>query len=252
MKRIRVCLVACGLLFCLFSLDKVYAAGFGENNKTIKHYDGRTTMTGAPTYITFNPDYRTKDGKQSPQYRFYGGDKKFWEDFHWNEFHWYTIVPPKNPTADQQNMKKMLENNQDELGCNGRYLVSSSDCNLKKGRQDPRTRVYMGDNSGTTLITVGPYKGKHYEWRYLGYTPDGEPVDNPFFPDDYTAANVKWYEKKWLPFSYIESRGYMEPTEYDQRGLSQKNQMDQRKTAPCQPKSHQPEEVAAGKRGILR
>ncbi|MED0658240.1 hypothetical protein P4S75_13155 [Anoxybacillus ayderensis] len=151
------------------SFDVVYAIGEDwKEEKTIYHYDGRTSNTGAPTYITFSSQYRTKEGKQSPQYAFYGGNKKFWEDFHWNEFHWYTIVPPKNPTADQQNMKNMLENNQKELGCGGNYLVSSSDCNLKKGRQDPRTRQWMGNNSGTTLITVGPYKGKYYEWRYLG------------------------------------------------------------------------------------
>lgn len=213
----------------------VHALGSNLTWKTIKHYDGRTTMTGAPTYITFNPDYRTKDGKQSPQYRFYGGDKKFWEDFHWNEFHWYTIVPPQNPTADQQNMKKMLENNQDELGCNGRYLVSSSDCNLKKGRQDPRTRVYMGDNSGTTLITVGPYKGKHYEWRYLGYTPDGEPADNPFFPDDYALTDTKWYTRKWVNFEQIASMGYMEKTDYDYRALSKRIQWIKEKLLPVNP-----------------
>ena len=144
--------------FSFFNCDSVLAAGFDQENKTEYHYDGRLSMADAPAYITFNPNYRTKDGKQSPQYRFYGGNKKFWEEFHWNEFHWYSIVPRKNPKADDMNMKNMLENNQTELGCNGAYLVSSSDCNLKKGRQDPRSRQFMGNNSGTTLITVGPFE----------------------------------------------------------------------------------------------
>jgi len=165
----RKFLLASFLFFSFYfsNYDDSFASGFGEDEKTIYHYDERSSTLDAPAYITFNPNYRTKDGRQSPQYRFYGGNKKFWEEFHWNEFHWYSIVPRKNPKADDMNMKNMLENNQKELGCNGAYLVSSSDCNLKKGRQDPRTRKFMGNNSGTTLITVGPYKGKYYEWRYL-------------------------------------------------------------------------------------
>ncbi len=211
----RKFLLASFLFFSFYfsNYDDSFASGFRENEKTIYHYDGRSDATDAPVYITFNPAYRTKDGKQSPQYRFYGGNKKFWEEFHWNEFHWYSIVPRKNPKADDMNMKNMLENNQTELGCDGNYLVSSSDCNLKKGRQDPRTRQFMGNNSGTTLITVGPHKGKYYEWRYLGYTPDGEPVDNPFFPDDYTVRNTRWYERNWQTLDQVS--GYIERTQYD-------------------------------------
>lgn len=46
------------------SFDVVYAIGEDwKEEKTIYHYDGRTSNTGAPTYITFSSQYRTKEGK---------------------------------------------------------------------------------------------------------------------------------------------------------------------------------------------
>lgn len=126
-----------------------YAWGVGNNVKTIAHWDGRTPGIGSPTYITFNPKYRDSKGQPSPQYNAYGSSTKFWEEFYRNEFHWYSIVPRHNPTAEEMNMQRMLENRQTKLGKNGAYLVNSNySLNLKKGRSDPYIRKYMGDNIG--------------------------------------------------------------------------------------------------------
>mgnify|MGYP001770533379 CR=1 FL=1 len=57
----------CAILVSVFSFgmySNVDALGDDiEKKKTIYHYDGRTSNTGAPTYITFSSQYRTKEGK---------------------------------------------------------------------------------------------------------------------------------------------------------------------------------------------
>lgn len=229
------------LLFTAVSLLKVDTAfaafgsgGSTQEPKTIYHWDGRTPGKGSPTYITFNPKYRNSKGQPSPQYKAYGANTRFWEEFYRNEFHWYSIVPRKNPTAEQMNMQRMLENRQTKLGKNGAYLVNPSySLNLKKGRVDPYTRKYMGDETGTTLITTGPYKGHHYEWRYLGYTMDGEPVNNPYFPDDYTEKK-DWSTIQWLTLEEAEKKGLIESTVYDDN-FSQKKKWIKEKLLSVHP-----------------
>ncbi|CAM5779259.1 Athe_2463 domain-containing protein [Brevibacillus borstelensis] len=101
-------------------------------------------------------------------------------------------------------MFQMLENRMRKY--KGAYLVDEDySWNLKKGRSTPGQQDYLGDNTGTTLITTGPYKGKHYEFRYLGLTPDGIAVENPYFPPDippkdpnnWHPERLAWIKEPW-------------------------------------------------------
>ena len=44
--------------------------------------------------------------------------------------------------------------------------------------------AYNGDNTGTQKIQYGAFKGKNYEWRFLGYASNGGAIGNPYFPSD--------------------------------------------------------------------
>ncbi|MCM3593464.1 hypothetical protein P4U99_22940 [Brevibacillus agri] len=181
------------------------AKGFGSGKpRTIEHYGDRDPTKDSPVYITFNPEYRDKNGNPSPQYKEYGADKKFWEELYRGEFHWYSPVPREDATAAERDMFQMLENRMRKY--KGAYLVDEDySWNLKKGRSTPGQQDYLGDNTGTTLITTGPYRGKHYEFRYLGLTPDGIAVENPYFPPDippkdsnnWHPERLAWIKEPW-------------------------------------------------------
>lgn len=194
--------------------------GNSSNKKTVDVWDTpygkRNKGVGMPVAIKFNPDVTTN------QLNFYGKNKLFYEEYYRDLFHWYSIVPPSKPTNDQQNMEHMLENLQKDLGSGGAHLVSEKySLNLKDGRQDPWTSTYH-KNQGTTRILTGTYEGKYYEWRFLGYTPDGEPVGNPYFPDDFSTGGDNWNKKDWQTVDFDVTNSLLSRTDYDDYDLSTK------------------------------
>jgi len=201
------------------TVDAFGGGGSGQP-RTLKSWEGREQGVGPPTYFRYNANFRDASGNQSPQYKEYGGNLKFYEEMYRNQFHWYSIVPRELADAKEADMLRMYENRLRRWGnggtCNGQpcYIVNKSyNQNLKLGRIDPGTSNYKGNNTGTTYITAGPYEGKNYEWRYLGYTPDGLPVDNPFFPADYWPSDQNWQNRNWIANPW--NKGLTTRTEYD-------------------------------------
>ncbi|MFI8715165.1 hypothetical protein [Brevibacillus brevis] len=196
---------------------KGQAADFGGDRKVIPDYAGRDPDVDPPYSFIFNPNYN------GPQNKYYGSKVKFFEELYRGEFLWYSKVPPTDATEADKDMSTMYENRLRIWGGNDAdWLVNPSySWNLKKGRGTPGKQDYWGDNTGTTLISSGPYAGKKYEWRYLGYTFDGNsPVDNPYFPPDITPSKWEPWKKNWIEMPW--SKGYTTQTYYD--GLAEKVQ----------------------------
>lgn len=232
--------VALGLI--LFSSPnegtiKSDAAGFKFIPRTIEHYSDdpnsdRDQNLDTPAYFTFNSEWTDKNGNQSPQYKAYGGDRKFYEEVYKDRFHWYSIVPPRpkvNKSVDETDMSQMLENRQTDDGHNGYWLADPYErygwsLNLKTGSATPGQQNYNGYDSGTTYLYSGPFKGHYFEWRYLGYSPDGIPVENPYFPADVLAGGkwsvfdprkYEWVKYPWTVTDPKTKKALIEKTELD-------------------------------------
>lgn len=201
------------------SLIKAEAVGFG-GSKTIEL---EKDANGIPLKIKFNSGYN--NGKGTPQSKYYG-NKEFYREVYFPEnpnlpggFVWYSPVPRDymNRPLSEYDMSKMYENRQTDLGQDGDYLVKDAKglpyaYNLKYGSINPWTQSYNGTNSGSQTIKYGKFKGKKYEWRFLGYTMGGAAVGNPYFPADGGAdmfkgntrhetdnyfAQMEWKKESW-------------------------------------------------------
>ena len=230
-KRSILLILVFILNFTLFP-QMVHGIEPGISEEYTKRYDKDgnriTDPNETPHYIQFNSDYRTDSGDQSIHYKQYG-NKKLWEEYYHGRFHWYTIVPkdPAKRTPTNQHMYYMYENRQTKFGKNQAWkLVDRSySTNLKLGRVLPNTQhkgAYQGDGSGTTYITAGKYEGNNYEWRYLGYSSDGVPVNNPFFPPDYPSKSPQdWSKKVYVDYSW--KKRYQNGTNFDSSGTKDPN-----------------------------
>lgn len=161
----------------------------------------RDPLKDLPTYITFN------DGR-------YDG-KPVWEQLYENKFLWYSIAEPNRTKRNNANtdMLRMVENRVPRSNTDYWKLVDPQwNQNVKLGSMEPGYNSkdkYRGDNSGTTVMTGNKYFGKHYEFRYLGYASNGQPIENPYFPSDYPAETVSdwnperlnWIAEPWLYFT---------------------------------------------------
>ena len=154
--------------------------------------DGKTVLK-----YKFNPAF---DSEQS---EWYDGREMYREVYYPENgnleggFVWYSIVPQdKKPTTYQTYLGKMYENNQKVRGKGGDYLVSGAGLNLKYGSSNPWTGRYLGKDTGTKKIQYGTYKGKKYEWRFIGYNAFGSVVGNPYFPNDSSTSTMEKIKSK--------------------------------------------------------
>lgn len=99
-------------------------------------------------------------------------------------FVWYSIIPQNQEgNSYLHDLSVMPENRQNKEGHGGDHLVSG-ELNVKKGAINPFTQQYLGYNTGTKVLKGGKYKGKRYEYRFIGYNSVGSVVGNPYFPAD--------------------------------------------------------------------
>lgn len=167
-------------------------------------------MNATPEYFTFNPNY-----SDTSWYNHYGSTK-FYESEYLGQFYMYSF---KGLESDRDltelDYSQLLENQQKKY-LNGPYAVDRNySWNLDGGytplnQQDP----YSGYNTGHMTLPTGPYKGYHFEWRYIGYTYMGTEVENPYFPPDVLSSH---WEQPWEYKNIITSfwtRGYHEPSPF--------------------------------------
>lgn len=205
-------------------IDKAFAFG---GDLVTAHWDDGTgkivrDMSEPPVYITYN---------DSPQKDWYDsiGISKLFEEYHQNKFLWYspTEQVPVNKRNSNTDHSMIYENRLVRNSTDYAYLVRSGAKgiwqNLKLGSMDPNYQSrdhYNGDNSGTTTIvntsTLSPYYGKKYEWRHLGVSDAGIPIENPYFPADYpteTEANWNPLKKNWWYTPWKTTDGHPKKTE---------------------------------------
>ncbi|MEK3955971.1 Athe_2463 domain-containing protein [Psychrobacillus sp. FSL K6-1464] len=201
--RVLWLFMALMVITAFFQVTPAAAAG------TTKHWtgkDGTVTVTRPsnlpPFAISFN-------GHSS-----YPSSKLFYLEIHRSIFSWYSPVPPEamSPSNQDKDRWQIVENRTNEYGddSNAYFVNKNFSWNLKKGRQEPKLGkpgVYQGDNTGTTQIGVAynkggttyNYVGKNYEWRYLGYSAEGNSVHNPYFPADYPPpADSDYSDRNWI------------------------------------------------------
>ncbi|PLS19727.1 hypothetical protein CVD28_04760 [Bacillus sp. M6-12] len=172
----------------VMTTDYAEAVGFGngngsENNRIIPTLVDQRTDTIIK--YKFNPNYNSEQGDYYNRLGIEMNREEYWPEnsSYPGGFIWYSIVPQKNPTLAQTDMGRMLENRQTIRGNGGDHLLPGT-LNLKYGASNPWTGDYYGNNSGTKTIQYGTYKGKKYEWRFIGYNAEGTVVSNPYFPAD--------------------------------------------------------------------
>jgi len=219
------------LIFVLITILKPYTAqaftwgGTGDSFRTIKDPDSSVSETAK--WFIFNPNYTQDSGKkgtnQSDYYgknqanlktlmpeMYFSGQRKMYAEMYQGEYLWYTTNPPLEQlkTLVATDMGYMLDNNQKLAGAGGHYLVSSSNYNIKTGSVNLQG-TYQGNNTGSKLILSGPYSGKKYEYRFLGYAPEGTPIQNPYFPADVGDKNKNYtplqFQKKWANADWIKN-----------------------------------------------
>lgn len=213
-KKSRKTLMAITLMGTAISVNTIDSSALGlGQNKIIETAE----EDGVVLKYKFNTDYPSK---QAEHY----GNREMHREVYYPEddsmdggFVWYSIVPQdKKPKASETYLGKMLENTQNITGGGGDYLVSGAGWNLKYGASNPWTAQYYGYNTGTKKIQYGDYKGKNYEWRFIGYNGKGSAVGNPYFPADNMTNAMKnirskaqygehWSKKAWIKESWKES-----------------------------------------------
>lgn len=171
-----------------------------------------TAEDGTIMSFRFNPKY------DSTLNRYYNG-REIYREVYYPEnpnqvggFVWYSIVPQIYVSdLSKTDLGQMYENRQTAVGHGGAHLVPGAGLNLKYGSIDVWTGKYLGDNTGTKTIRYGKYKGKKYEYRFIGYNQYGNAVGNPYFPaDQLVNNNIKtkeqageyWKNMNWIPNSW--------------------------------------------------
>lgn len=215
-----------------FEVTEANALG-GSNSKTKPYYGDRLKYMNDPPPVSIS--FTSK----SSLYNYYGhGDNPpntMSEEYYKNRFLWYSIVPREDPSNWESYMARMKENNQQELGTKyweidyyaDSSMIEDYRFNLKTGQDSPFDTDGKRDgyNTGSKVVTYGKYKGYYYEWRYLGYNADGEPIGNPYFPDDYPASNDSdnyWRGKNWQYQSWFDGYANFYQTDWDRPGNKDK------------------------------
>lgn len=203
------------------------AEALGIGGRVKENYDGRENLPNpTPSSIEFL--------RSAPQYSYYNSSStpanKFYEENYKGKFLWYSMVPRQGATKYQAYMARMRENLQTSNGTRQfeipSYATHSSSVpyryNLKTGSDSPWDNDGFSDgyNSGTQVVTDGSFEGKYFEWRYLGYSADGHPISNPYFPDDYASNNRDsyWRGKNFIKESWYDGYANFEPTIWDDPG----------------------------------
>lgn len=221
-------LSAVGTSVIAFNVATIESEAVGFGGAGFKTIDATTGTDGSVMSIKFNTSY--DNGKGTPQSRAYGGNREFYREVYTplnkdlpGGFVWYSIIPRDymDKPLSEYDYSLMLENRQTALGAGGERLVKEASSqsyrlNLKYGSIDPWTGKFKGNNTGTSMIKYGAFKGKRYEWRYLGYTQGGTPVGNPFLPNDNTVVtfNTKhdnslyWSKRSWIKESWKQSYSF--------------------------------------------
>lgn len=208
----------------------------GTNAKTARYYYYSTnSSTSRARFYRGSTSADIKKYNQALKAQapdaFYGDSRKLFREQYLGKYTWFTVRMPQAPVVVKEltDMSYMLENRQVSFGTTGDYLVTSGDrtytdiplsnisyrYNLKKGKID-KWGKYEGDNKGTKTILIGTFYNKNFEWRYLGYSVNGEPISNPYFPADYTPpassqseagfasywSKRNWYTNPWTHSLY--------------------------------------------------
>lgn len=231
-KRVYKILALIAIALALFlegNIIQVNASGApGGGSTTVKIWRNSTLLQSMPMSVQneinkfdtpeafyFHPVY----GGQKRQHY---GDRLFYESKYLGDYFIYTWKSAKNKNTILTNLTELdhsefLENWQSAYGSGGWKLVNQSySKNLKLGwtpPNDPSKNNYSGDNKGHMIVQSGPYKGKHYEWRYMGYTYDGTPVVNPYFPAD-SPSNRKNWDCNFIIKSWEYPHNLMQPSPY--------------------------------------
>lgn len=176
-----------------------------ETKEEILKYD-------TPEAFQFNPNH--PDSKVRAN--FYKG-LKFYETKYLNRYYIYTWDNPYETkyqlaTSDKLDRALMWENQQITYAFDGNYLAEpynyttgQGNNNLKTGSvpiNGPIGDNYLGYNTGHMEVQSGKFKGKMFEWRYMGYTFNGTLLSNPHFPADVPSSRklvdknilVEWWK----------------------------------------------------------
>ena len=195
--------------------------------KPVKIYNAKYGDDGTLLSYQLNPAY----GKNSQTYkRFIEENRVFQRQVYYPDayadnthldlpsgFVWYSIIPQNQEgNSYLHDLSVMPENRQNREGHGGDHLVSG-ELNVKKGAINPFTQQYLGNNTGTKVLNGGKYKGKRYEYRFIGYNSVGSVVGNPYFPADVkskaldnadTPEEVSQYfaSRDWIKYSWTLDR----------------------------------------------
>lgn len=234
-KKIIQGLVGLSIAFTALQItdffDATQANAWGQQTKVKEYYGDRSGANATPIYIEYTPI--------ATQYSYYARsdtpDNRFYEEYYKSKFLWYSMVPRQNATAHEAFMGRMKENTQLELGTKTSKIKYYADTsmtlpyrlNLKTGSDSPwdNDGLRDGANTGTQMVTEGKFKGKYYEWRYLGYSTDGEAIANPYFPDDYPPKDNSdnyWRGRDWVYQSWYDGYANFNATRWDLPGNKQK------------------------------
>lgn len=193
-----------------------------KDDSKISGYKDYSLSTGGnliPDWIQFNSSYKDEGGNPSPQYKFYYtrgmANFKFQRVLHLGEFNIYSIIPPNRPSTWNLDWLDLLENRDSKTVKSylGKYYYADSwdpmlinkNSNIKGGYVDDNSKRWDNYTTPGRCEFWGKkcdYDGKKYEgWfepRYLGYTPQGAIIFNPYFPVDIQRKK----EGKWSPLEY--------------------------------------------------
>lgn len=128
----------------------------------------------------------------------------------------YPIYQPfyiGNTAGDAGWVNYILENRQTAYGYNNPHLAPVGNPNVAKGKQDPVTGEYKGDETGGAYVSIFGNGWHKYEFRHAGYTANGTVVSNPWFPDDKPRTRNDYWNLPWLNNQWTQSN--MGRTEYN-------------------------------------
>jgi len=106
------------------------------------------------------------------------------------------------------NLLALHENNQKTLGNDGLYLVSDNNNNLKYPDANNTGTFFVNfkadgktpelDTSG--VIPPNQKSSKKYEWRYVGFSVEGDIIPGEAFPVDKVSPNINKPDRNWIPW----------------------------------------------------
>lgn len=208
-----------------YNIELAHAALPGGQEKVILYERDISKLDGFPLEVKeeilkidtpeafqFNPNHPDSKARAN----FYKG-LKFYETKYLNRYYIYTWDNPYETkyqitSSDKLDRALMWENQQITYAFDGNYLAEpynpatgQGNNNLKTGSvpiNGPAGDNYLGYNTGHMEVQSGKFKGKMFEWRYMGYTFNGTVMSNPHFPADVPSSKklvdkniiVRWWD----------------------------------------------------------